>query len=108
MRPTGRGGASRLQAGVTAPDLGMAHSGHVALVYLGRRKIKLSGAGAGTVQGTWSGAEKKEDGVESDRKDKSGAKLGGDGLLPEWGSHLIILNRSGSLILTVRATFQDT
>lgn len=36
------------------------------------------------------------------------ASVEADGLLPKQGPYLIILNKSGSLILTVRATFQDT
>lgn len=42
------------------------------------------------------------------RKNKGRKQVRWQGLLAKQGSHLIILNRSGSLILTVRATFQDT
>lgn len=42
------------------------------------------------------------------RKERGQEQYWGRGLPPKIGSHLIILNKSGSLILTVRATFQDT
>lgn len=42
------------------------------------------------------------------RKNKGRTQARWRWLITKQGSHLIILNKSGSLILTVRATFQDT
>lgn len=49
-----------------------------------------------------------ENGIEWIRENKSRTSSHRDGLPPKQCPHLIILNKSGSLILTVRATFQDT
>lgn len=81
----------------------------MAFVYLDERKSKRLGAGA-FVGHPSTGTEWRSGWGQGSirQKEQERAGAGGDGLLPKWGPHLIILNKSGSLILTVRATFQDT